>query len=119
MDSIKLILPFPPSVNTAYPTIIKGRKPIRIKSAKLKKWIKDAPEFEERIAEKCLITYLMFFPDERIRDGENYMKVPTDYLVSCGVLQGDDRRYIKGGQWYDGGTDKENPRIEVTIKGIK
>lgn len=117
MDSIKVTLPFPPSSNTVYPTIMRGRKPIRIKSAKLKKWIKDAPSLSGFNAPNpCTVSYLIFFPDNRVRDGQNYMKVPLDYLVSEGVLDGDDRRYVKGEQWFDGGTDKINPRIELTIK---
>jgi len=119
MDSFKIILPFPPSSNTAYPTVVKGRKPVRVKSSKLKKWIEEAPNYDERVKKKVAISYLIFFPDNRIRDGQNYMKVPLDYLVSQGVLTDDDRRYVKGEQWWDGGNDKENPRIEITIKEVE
>lgn len=117
---IKLVLPFPPSSNTAYPTIIRGRKPIRVKSAKLKAWIKNAPDLEGVVVTgKCTISYLIFFPDDRIRDGQNFMKVPLDYLVSEGVIEDDNRRIVKGEQWFDGGNDRENPRIEITIKEIE
>lgn len=119
MDSVKIALPFPPSVNTAYPTIIKGRKPVRVKSAALKKWIEAAPQFDFKFTKPVTISYLMFFPDRRERDGQNYMKVPLDYLVSEGILEGDDRTKVKGEQWFDGGIDKENPRIEITIKEYK
>lgn len=119
MDGIKIALPFPPSVNTAYPTIVKGRKSIRVKSKKLKEWIKNAPIFDIAFTEPVVISYLIFFPDLRERDGQNYMKVPLDYLVSEGILEGDDRTKVKGEQWFDGGIDRENPRIEITIKEWK
>jgi len=119
MDSIKIVLPFCPSSNTAYPTIVRGGKSFRIKSAKLKEWIRDAPDLEGiEVSGKVTISYMIFFPDNRIRDGQNYMKVPLDYLVSQGVLKDDNRKYVCGEQWYDGGNDKENPRIEITIKEI-
>lgn len=119
MDSVKIGLPFPPSVNHAYPTIVKGRKPIRVKSAALRKWIEDAPQFEFKFTNPVTISYLIFFPDSRERDGQNYMKVPLDYLVSEGILEGDDRTKVVGEQWFDGGIDRENPRIEITIKEYK
>lgn len=120
MKKLKISLPFPPSLNTAYPTIIKGGKPIRVKSASVKKWIKDAPDFEDIFFEnRVTISYLMFFPDDRDRDGQNYMKVPLDYMVNQGFFVDDNRKYVAGEQWIDGGIDKKNPRIEVTIKEIK
>ena len=120
MDSIKIVVPFPPSSNTAYPTVIKGRKPIRVKSAALKKWIENAPDLEGvRVHGKCTISYLIFFPDNRIRDGQNYMKVPLHYLVSQGVIEDDNHKIVKGEQWFFGGIDKVAPKVEITIKELK
>ena len=120
MDTVKIVVPFPPSSNTAYPTVVKGKKVFRVKSAKLKAWIKDAPDLHDiRVHGKCTISYLIFFPDNRVRDGQNFMKVPLDYLVSEGVIEDDNRNIVKGEQWYDGGNDKESPRIEITIREIK
>jgi Holliday junction resolvase RusA-like endonuclease len=61
----------------------------------------------------------MFFPDNRARDGQNYMKVLTDYLVSEGVFADDNWRNIVGEQWFSGGIDRENPRVEITIREYK
>lgn len=119
MDSIKLVLPFPPTVNHLFPTIVRGGKPIRIKSKKYKDWLDSCPGLMEfKVKGKCTISYLIYFPDNRIRDGQNYMKAPLDYLVSENVILSDDRKIVKGEQWYDGGTDKENPRIVITIKEL-
>lgn len=120
MDCIKIILPFPPSSNTAYPTVKRGHKNIRIKSANLKKWISSAPDLSEyKIPTPCTISYKMFFPDDRERDGQSYLKVPLDYLVKQGCLPDDNRKYVKGEQWLDYGNDKKNPRVEMIIKKWK
>lgn len=116
--SLKLSLPFPPSSNTAYPTVVKGRKAIRVKSKKLKDWIRDAPDIDEKLEGQFYISYRIYFPDDRERDGQNYMKVPLDYLVSQGVFKDDNRKYIKGEQWLDMGNDKDNPRIEIDIRHV-
>lgn len=117
MDSIKIVLPFCPSANMAYPTAKNGR---RIKSKRLKDWILSCPDLSDCPKfEKCTISYLMFFPDDRIRDGQSYLKLPLDYIVSQGILEDDNRRIVRGEQWFDGGNDKENPRIEITIKKVK
>lgn len=119
MDTIRLILPFPPSVNGAYATVIKGRKPIRIKSTKLKEWIKAAPIFEDiKANEDVFISYNLYFPDNRARDGQNYMKVVLDYIVEQGILEDDNRKFVRGEQWLDMGNDLENPRVELIIKGV-
>lgn len=119
MDSVKIILPFPPSSNTAYPTVIKGGKPIRVKSAALNKWLKSAPLLDEKIEGKCVISYKLFPPDRRVRDGQSYFKVVTDYLVKQGVIPDDNMNIVVGEQWTLGGIDKENPRVEIIIKGVE
>lgn len=119
MDSIKIILPFPPSSNTAYPTVIKGGKPVRVKSAKLKKWLKSAPLLDEKTEGRVVISYRIFFPDDRVRDGQNFLKVPLDYLVDQGVINDDKRQILKGEQWMDGGIDRENPRVEIVINEVE
>lgn len=120
MESIKIILPFPPSCNHLFPTIVRRGKPIRVKSKKYKEWQNNCPDLHYKTLDKVYtISYLIFFPDNRRRDGQNYMKAPLDYIVSEGVLEEDDRRFVCGEQWFDGGTDVDNPRIEITIKEKK
>lgn len=101
---MQFILPFPPSVNTSY-NINKGK---RVKGAKVKEW-----EIRANIAlnkqnilpinQRCYLIYSLNTPDNRIRDCGNYEKTLTDFLVSKGILQDDNRRYIKGilTQWND------------------
>lgn len=113
---LKFTLPFPPSSNTAYPTARNGR---RITSAKLKQWRKDCPELKFKAKVPCRINYTLFFPSDHLRDGQNYLKVPLDYIVSEGVIPDDNRRILKGECWHDGGIDKDKPRIEITIRRVE
>ncbi len=94
MSIVTFSLPFPPSVNTAYPT--SGKR--RIKSSQLKAWIKEASISLigiKPIKERVKITYEYDLPDLRLRDVANYEKVVTDLLVAKGTLQDDNFRYIK------------------------
>jgi len=117
MDSVKITVPFPPSSNMCYPTARNGR---RVKSKRLKNWLASCGDFTDiEKFEKCTVSYLMFFPDDRIRDGQSYMKPTLDWIVSQGIMEDDNRRIVKGEQWIDGGNDRENPRIEITIKEVK
>lgn len=121
MDGYKIILPFPPSSNTAYPTVRTGRSLRRIKSDALKKWQTKAQKALHGVPEikdKVNIIYLMYFPDNRQRDGQNYMKAPLDLLVQNKILQDDNRNYVAAEAWQDKGTNKENPRIEIIIKPV-
>lgn len=116
MREYHFTLPFPPSSNSAYPTVMRGRKPIRVTGEPLKKWLKSCPPITEKMKhQKCRIHYLIFFPDDRIRDGQSYMKAPLDYFVKQGFLNDDNRRIVNGECWEDGGIDRDNPRIEITI----
>ena len=50
-----------------------------------------------------------------MRDGQNYMKVPLDYLVNQGVLTDDNYSYVASENWKHGGVDKLNARVEIEI----
>lgn len=115
---MKIVLPFPPSVNGLFAQN-KSNAKRRFKTKEYKDWIDKCPSLAEfKVNGQCVISYIMFFPDDRIRDGQNYMKAPLDYLVEQGTIEADNRRIVKGEQWIDGGIDKENPRISITIKNI-
>lgn len=120
MNSVKIAVPFPPSSNMCYPTIgIGGKKTKRVKSKRLKDWLLTCGDFTEcRKFEKCVVSYKMFFPDDRVRDGQSYLKPVLDWIVSQGIIEDDNRRIVKGEQWTDGGIDREKPRIEITIKEV-
>ena len=121
MNKLKFVLPFPPSSNMAYPTVKRGKKLVRITSERMKEWLKFAPRLEEYpdIKTPVFVKYKMFFPDDRVRDGQSYLKPTLDYIVKQKVLEDDNRRIVKGEMWWDGGIDRENPRIEIEIKTLK
>lgn len=117
----KLILPFPPSVNHLFAQNKQNAR-LRFKTKAYKTWIEKCADFIEKPEAAilyCTVSYKLFFPDNRIRDGQNYMKAPLDLLVTEGIIFADDRRHVKGEQWIDGGVDKLNPRVEIIIKEIK
>ena len=46
-------------------------------------------------------------------------KVLLDGLQEYSIVQGDSPKYHMGTTWTVAGQDKTNPRVEITIKGIK
>ena len=119
IETIKLAVPFPPSSNMAYPTVKRGKKLMRVKSDRYKEWLRKCPELDIKLTGEFTISYHMYFPDNIVRDGQSYMKLPLDYLVKQGVLEEDNRFIVRGEQWIDCGNDKENPRIEINIRRIR
>ena len=116
MDSVKIILPFPPSLNAAYA----NRAGVgRIKTKRYKEWTKKCPELYERMHGKCTISYIIYQPNLIKRDGNNFLKVVLDYLVDQEVIKDDNMNVVLGEQWINGGVDRKNPRIEITIKKVK
>lgn len=119
MESFKITLPFPPSVNGMFAQNKKNAK-LRFKTKEYKAWLASCPELDDYKCDgQCTISYLIFFPDDRIRDGQNYMKAPLDYLCAQGVIEDDNRRIVKGEQWIDGDIDRDNPRIVITVRKMK
>ncbi len=101
---MKFILPFPPSVNSKY-NISRGK---RTSSKKDKLWIDAATTAinQQNITPfmgRCYIFYELCHPDNRERDAANYEKKVTDLLTHLNIINGDDRRYIKGifSYWND------------------
>jgi len=111
-----ITLPFPVSVNSAYGG---GSGQQRFKSKSLKAWLAKCPELSERITEyPVTVSYMFYWPCKRARDGQNYMKVPLDYLVNQGVLADDSYLFVASENWKHGGVDKLNPRVEISISAI-
>jgi Holliday junction resolvase RusA-like endonuclease len=109
-----IVLPYPPSVNTAYGQS-KGRR--RFKSKKYLAWLSKCPKlYPSKIRYEVEILYKIYFPDNRIRDGQNILKVVLDYLVSQGVLADDNWHIVTSEKWVSCGIDKNNPRVEVFIE---
>lgn len=55
-------------------------------------------------------------------DGRNIVPMIEKYLLDalqeCGVIYNDNVTHDLGGSWAVAGQDKENPRVEITIKEI-
>ena len=88
----ELYLPFPPTVNSYY---VKTKRGVFI-SAKGKKFRAQAAESvlqqlgdPPTIAERMLVEVVLFMPDRRIRDVDNYMKALLDSLTCCGLWEDD------------------------------
>ncbi len=101
---IKFTLPFPPTVNSKY-KMSRGK---RSKGDKVLNWELKAREYLNKqnilpVNERCFIIYDLYHPDNKERDAANYEKYTTDFLVSNGVLLGDQRRYLKSTttHWLD------------------
>lgn len=110
---IKITLPFPPSVNGLYGG---GSGQKRFPSKKYKEWLKACPiPVAECLKGPLKVYYTFYWPDKRIRDGQNYMKAVLDYLVNKEVLVDDNWNIVISETWSHGGVDKENPRVEIQI----
>ncbi len=114
-NALKLILPYPPSVNNLYATF-GGR---RITSAKGRKFKADIAVLAKQQGAKLLagdlaITFRVFRP-KKIGDLDNRLKISQDALEGICFL--DDRQIIEIHAYrFD---DRENPRIEIDIKQIR
>lgn len=111
-------LPFPPSVNALYGG---GSKQKRFPSKKYKAWLAACPKTLEKLSidQRVRITYTFVWPDNRIRDGQNYMKAVLDYLVKQQVLVDDNWQVVVSETWGHKGVDKKNPRVEVEIETLQ
>lgn len=117
----KCTLPFPPSVNTAYANSVKGRYKGRVRSKAYIKWKKSCPPLKRlEIETPVRVVYNLYTPDHnRRRDISNYIKVPEDFLVYCGVIKDDDMKIVKRIEINAAGVDKGYPRVEIEIYPIE
>ena len=72
--------------------------------------------------EKIEIEYRVFFKTKRRTDVANVCSVVDkffcDTLVSAGIINDDDYTVLSKVSYIYGGIDKDNPRVEATIKEI-
>ena len=92
-DAITLILPFPPSVNSAYRNV-PGRG--RVKSRVYKEWLTEATIMARLQSHGTIEGAYAFHmkasrPDRRARDLGNLEKVTHDLCVSLGLVEDDSR----------------------------
>lgn len=85
----------------------KGKKP------NLHRLHKDNPNL------KYTVRYVFYYPttqQKKPRDGANYEKILTDFLVDIGLLLDDS--FITTYLLHVGGVDEKNPRVEIKIKKV-
>ena len=110
----KFTLPFPPSVNALYGG---GSGQKRFPSKKYKAWLAVCPKLgAEGISQPVTVCYKFTWPDNRVRDGQNYMKAVLDYLTNEGVLVDDNWKIVTGETWCHAGVCKGNGKVEVEIQ---
>lgn len=108
-------LPFPPSVNGLFGG---GSGQKRFPSRQYKQWKDACPRLPRTNFDQVSITYTFYFPDNRVRDCENYVKACSDHLVKYGVIRDDCWQCIREMHLIPGGIDKYNARVEIVIARI-
>ena len=106
-------LPFPPSINVLFGG---GSGQKRFPSKKYKAWLKICPKLKPiGINHPISIKYIYTWPDKRIRDGQNYLKACTDFLVKQGVIVDDNYNIIVSESWCYLDVDKHNAHVYIII----
>lgn len=118
---ISLTLPYPPSVNNLYSTLMLGKpgqkRPIRVPSVEVKQFKLDVDKICSRYPKDPFIgdvaVSVKIFRPKRIGDIDNCFKALLDSLR--GFAFNDDKQV----SWLHAERfeDKENPRVEVQIWG--
>ena len=113
----------PPTANHAYKIIAikNGRKTIYklVPTPEYKKAKADIAyivkeKYRSPVLKCKWVMYKIYWPDDRVRDTENYLKTVKDSLK--GVFFEDDRWQIVGKEHIDPcHIDRDNPRIEITM----
>jgi Holliday junction resolvase RusA-like endonuclease len=80
-------------------------------------------EAQVKPMEQVRLSAVVYFPDKRKRDLDNYhapiFKAACDALVYAGVIPDDDTRYIPELPGLRFGYDKGNPRTEIVIERVE
>ena len=89
---MKLVLPWPPSLNNAYPTVLIRGKVLRIKSKEAKKFTRLVKQIvlveraAKRFPHRLRFAIHMYPPDRRDRDISNHIKLVEDALKDACVM---------------------------------
>lgn len=109
-------LPFSVSVNQLYAG---GSGQQRFKSKKYVAWLKSCPKLRElNIDEPVSVEYIFTWPDNRARDGQNYIKCATDFLVSQKVIKDDCWAVVAKELWRHEGIRKGQGQVLIVIRRI-
>lgn len=96
-DVVEIYLPFPPSTNNLYENLRRGG---RRRSDDYEAWIEDAGKALISQRPKAISgpVELAFYLEDSNRtrgDCTNRVKAPEDLLVSHGVIEGDQKRFVR------------------------
>jgi len=112
MNNIELMLPFPPTINSYYQVVGRTRGVKRISKAGLAFRNSVAMDVHEQLGAPPFLTYplsltcILYPPDKRTRDLDNYMKALLDALTCAKVWEDDsliDQHHIYRGIPMHGG----------------
>lgn len=106
---MKLILPWPPSVNR-YWRMVNGRMLI---AASGRKYRESMPIMARLGASPVELSILAYYPDMRRRDIDNLLKAPLDALTYAGLWEDDSQ--IQALSIRKAGYDKHHPRLEISV----
>ena len=77
-------------------------------------------EFEPIVGE-YMVTYTYYYKNVS-SDGSNVVSQIEKYLLDAiqdiGLVENDNVKFHIGSSWKVGGKDRENPRVEVSIRGV-
>lgn len=111
-----IALPFPPSVNALWRNV-RGRTLLSAAGRQYRAagvsaaLLARSAAFGEGLVSVDIVAWL---PDRRRRDADNMFKAPLDVLVAAGVINDDSQ--IMALSIRKAGVDRENPRLEVSIR---
>lgn len=120
-DEVKIVLPFPPSLNRYYRNVrgmvkisAEGREYKKLVRANVLAQIPDHTMMTGRVE----VAVKTFQKDKRRRDLDNTQKALLDALSESGAAVYQDDSQIDGLYIQRKGVDRENPRVEVLITEI-
>jgi len=61
------------------------------------------------------VNYYVWYPDNRVRDNSNLLKILDDSVKTSGVIRDDRWQYYPITYVEAKGIDRENPRVEIEI----
>ena len=111
-----LVLPYPPSANTLYRTVVRGKRAIPIKSAEHREYFEAVARATRDVQllwpeEAPLVVTLRLFRPRRVGDVDGPVKALLDSLNGRAWV--DDSQIVELHVFR--GDDKARPRVEVSI----
>ena len=117
---MKLTLPFPPSVNTYWRNTRKGvlisASGRSFRSNAIGAVYEQLKRRPQPITVNVAVTVMLYPPDKRARDLDNYLKAVFDSLTHAGVWRDDKQIKRIEVEW---GEVTKRGRLDITIRGLE